>query len=315
MTSSPAVFLIAVCLLPVASDAPATYGGRPAADWIAQLASEDIAVRWHAAYALGQLGPAVPEAVDPLMKILENQREYEYVRGAAAWALGRIGPRAEPAVGLLTSTLASKHLSVRRAAPTALGEIGTAAKSAEAALAKAMADEDPLVRVHAAAALWKVAQRPPAIATLIEAVRSDRAAAAPAAAALGEIRPPTGQIIAALVEGLHSSNEDTRRIAARALGQIGQAAVAELKKVVAETRPEVRRGAAQAFGWMGVAAMPELIAALQNSDTTVRRIAIGALGRLGAAAKPAESALTELLADQNPEIRAAAGLALRRIRE
>ena len=50
----------------------------------------DWSVRWCAARAFGEIGPAAKEAVPELEWIAGNAKEYEYVRAAAAEALEKI---------------------------------------------------------------------------------------------------------------------------------------------------------------------------------------------------------------------------------
>ena len=181
-------------------------------------------MRWYAAHALGQLGPAAAEAVTPLQtRLLEEAEEYQ--RGAAAWALGRIGPAARPAIPVLIESLGSeKHASVRRNSAWALGQFGPAARGAVPGLVKLLDDEDPVVRVQAAAALWRIDHHPKAAPKLLEMLRAhDGTGSFAAAVALGELGPEVPGAAAALAEALHHPDEDTRRAAKRSLGRIGRA--------------------------------------------------------------------------------------------
>jgi HEAT repeat protein len=202
--------------------------------WIKELKHKDPSVRWYAAYALGQLGPAAAEAVGPLRKMLPRGSEPdEYVHGTVAWAIGRIGPAARPAIPELIQCLGSEldaaqraqsvHDSARRNAAWALGQFGPAARVATAELVKLLDDQDPVVRVQAAAALWKIDRRGEAAPTLLEVLRSRQGNGPYAAAvALGELGPDVPGALKGLAEALRDPDEDTRRAASRSLKRLEQ---------------------------------------------------------------------------------------------
>jgi HEAT repeat protein len=314
--------ILAASLLP-ASAAPAqdvtTWQGKTATEWTRQLGQldlQDIRGRWYATYALGQLGPDAVEAVGPLQKVLENRAdEHEYVRGNAAWALGRIGPRAKAAVPLLIETLQSQLMSVRRNASEALGMIGAEAEPAVDGLTRLLEDKDSEVRVNAAVALWRINKHAKAVPALRDMLaRGQGPAPYLAASALGQIGAETEDALSPLAAALGHADADVRRAAARALGQIGPKAVPVIKQALSSPSEEARRGAVEALGWMGSLAVPELIAALKNDRPAARRAAARALGRLGAEAKLGESALLEAVDDSDPNVRATAADALRKVR-
>jgi len=219
----------------------AAYRGKTVAAWTAQLADADLRARWHATYALGQIGPNAVGAVEPLGKIVADKYDHEYVRGGAAWALGRIGPGAEPAVPRLIETLESKPqpvASVRRTVPEALGNMGPAAKAAVPTLVKLLDDEDRGVRVNAAAALWKIARHERAIPALVAMLRSGTGTLPyKAAVALGELGPEAERAVTALIDALRHPQEDVPRAAARALGQIGPTTIPALEKALSDPSP------------------------------------------------------------------------------
>jgi len=326
----------------------AAYRDKTVAAWTAQLADEDLRARWHATYALGQIGPSAAEAVEPLGKIVADKYDHEYVRGGAAWALGRIGPGAEPAVPRLIETLESKPqpvASVRRTVPEALGNMGPAAKPAVATLLKLLDDEDRGVRVGAAAALWKIARHDRAIPALVDMLRTGTGTLPyKAAVALGDLAekgditdfsdtdghhvkrgrlvrpeggsaeisdvPFFGEATAALVDALGHPDPDVPRAAARALGQIGPTTIPALKKALSDPAEQVRRSAVEALGWIGPPAVPALVDALKNDNASARATAARELGCLGLQAQEARPALIEAVDDPDPQVRAAAGKAL-----
>lgn len=317
-------FLAAACLCLMISAATfgqtdpstqSTWHGRTAQQWIEQLADEDIRARWYATYAIGQIGPAASEAVEPLMEILRNRSEYEYVRGGAAWAIGRMGPAAEEAVPLLIETLQSKHVSVIRNAPRALGNIGPVAKPAVEPLLDMLDQEDATARAAAAVAVWQIDRHPKALLALEKMLAAGKDSQPhQAAVALARLGPEAGPAAAALVKALGHADADTARAAVGALAGMGNVAIAPLEKALASPREQVRGNAVEALGKIGAQAVPAIIEALADSSPAVRRAAARGLARLGVEAKAAESALIRAVNDPVEEVRNAAAKALAKVR-
>ena len=311
----PLVFCLAV---PGAAFAQqeACWQGKTAPQWAEALAAEDERVQWYAAYALGQLGPEAAVAVDPLVAVLAERRQHEYVRGNAAWALGRIGVASEPVVQVLIDTVdTQKHISVRRNCPRALGLLGPAAEAAVPALLPLLEDSDPTVRANAAVALWKIAGHEKAIPTLIDMLnRGEASAPIEATVALGRLGAEPAVVVPALLGAFRHVDRDVHRSAARAIGQIGPAALASLKQPLSDADPEVCRTAVEALGWIGPRAVPGLIYALRNNAPQARRAAARALARLGPVARSAEAALIQAVNDSDRDVRQAAAAALKEIR-
>jgi HEAT repeat protein len=118
---------------------------------LAALTDPDRTVRADAAQALGQIGD--PQAVAPLIAIIEDRDEDWGVRTKAAEALGKLRDRR--ATGPLVAALADMVSHVRLMAAVALGEIGDPA--AEAALASTGEhDSDLSVREAARVALREI---------------------------------------------------------------------------------------------------------------------------------------------------------------
>ncbi len=311
--------VLLACLGPLTARAadslPAAYRGRSAAQWVEQLSSPDIQARWYAAYALGQIGPAAAEAVGPLARLLQDQREYEYVRGAAAWALGRVGlPAARSAVPLLIETLSSRHLSVRRNAPWALARLAPAAQDAVPRLRRLLGDEDALVRIQAAGALWLTDQQPEALSVLRETVRRGGTEACEAVSMLGQMEPGA-ETTALLIDALGARDEEVRRTAAWALAQQGSDVLPVLQAPLAAPEPATRQAAVETLGYLGPAAVAPLSRALTDQAAEVRSTAARELGRLGPGAKNAEPALVQALGDSDVQVQRMAAWALRRLRE
>ena len=138
--------LVSIFVLPLLSKKAASAADIPAL--IGALKDSDPLVRENAATALGWLGEAAREAVEPLVAALGD--EDVYLRGAASVALGRIGAAAVPA---LVRALGDANAEVRRSAAIACGRLGSPGRGALPALIKAMADKDENVRFAAAVAL------------------------------------------------------------------------------------------------------------------------------------------------------------------
>ena len=230
---------------------------------MSELQHNDPSVRWYAAYALGQLGPAAAEALGPLRKMLPRGSEPdEYVHGTAAWAIGRMGPAAQPAIPAFTECLGAEldaserakyvHASARRNAAWALGQFDAAARVAVPQLVKLLDDQDPVVCVQAAAAVWRIDRHAKAAAKLREMLQAREPTGSYAAAvALGELGPDVPGALEALVEALGHPDEDTGRAASRSLGRFGPRAVPALRKLLTSGDAGIRNRAAKAMEWIG----------------------------------------------------------------
>src|SRR5205807_10541279 len=117
-----------------------------------QLKDEKPAVRWEAAFNLGDFGAKAKAAVPALIETLQDREKV--VRMHAAAALGRIGPEAKPAVPDMIDLLGDKDWAIRATAALSLGAIGD--RQAGPALTKALEDEHAQVRVYAAGSLWRI---------------------------------------------------------------------------------------------------------------------------------------------------------------
>lgn len=115
-------------------------GDDPVPGLVGALGAADIATRWKAAFALGQVGDA--RAVEPLVGCLDFSRKFVAGEGeftlnmVASWALGRIGDFR--AVEPLVRALEDECTDFAWIAAWALGEIGDtrAIRPLEAALAR-----------------------------------------------------------------------------------------------------------------------------------------------------------------------------------
>jgi HEAT repeat protein len=217
---------------------------KETAPLLAGLRSANPETRFWAARDLGLLQDV--QATDPLLSLLDDADDN--VRWAAALALGRL--EAPPAVTPLRAALGDPVPLVRMMAAHALGMIGVA--EAEPPLITYLEthldDQDPWECLSVTHTLAQIAS-PSATPTLVRA--------------------------------LHHPVTEEKRMAARALGQIGEPALAGLIAHLDDTDPLVRQAAVA-----GLAQRPRnarvvqaLIAALRDEDSEVRRSAAWMLGR------------------------------------
>jgi HEAT repeat protein len=97
------------------------YKTLPASYWLKQIRDIDAANRYHAAHALGEMGPSVDGAMPALIKALNDP--HATVRWEAVKALGKFGPAAKDAVPVLQKCVSDPEPSVRMAAEVALKAI------------------------------------------------------------------------------------------------------------------------------------------------------------------------------------------------
>jgi len=121
-----------------------------------------------------------------------------------------------------------------------------------------------------------------------------------------------------LIHALQGDDEDVRRNAARALGDIGEGAVEETVPALIQALQDVdgvRYDAATALSDIGEGAVPALIQVLQSDDD--RDDSIGAalaLGQIGEGAVEAVPALIQALKGDDDWVRRNAAEALEKIR-
>ena len=185
------------------------------------LKDSDAKVRYHAATALGAIGPGALVAVPSLIEAMaeppgSGSSQLDTGRDpacAAARALGAVvkGPRPpKVAIRALTDTLRSEHLWRRGSAAEGLYTIGPGASQAVPSLVGALREQ---------------------IAT---GQRLDRGSWIPMA--LGVLAPGSespAPAVAALTDALDSTSPDMKREAARALGGFGPAAAAAVPRLSA----------------------------------------------------------------------------------
>jgi HEAT repeat protein len=98
-----------------------TVEGKRASLWREELKSPTPAVRWRAAWALGEIGAPVKGAIPEITKLLKDPDPT--VRFHVAQSLARFGPDAKSAVPALREALRDSYSHVRKMARDALKQI------------------------------------------------------------------------------------------------------------------------------------------------------------------------------------------------
>ncbi len=338
MPSALAVVRVLACAIAFLLAAPAqSFNGRSAAEWVQDLAAEDVATRDYAVWALVTMGG---RAVRATQRALADERPV--VREHAAKTLGRLGPEAAAAKDRLVAlqqdpvpavakaaTVAALRVQVdaaqvpqliaalqggdwdlQLAAADVVAELGPAAKAAAPALVDLMRREDEALDRTVVQALegtqrqyWNVRQS--------------------AARALGAIGTVEGVPIVAALGAVATNREWTAREGvAKALPRFAgdDSALALLFMLLLDEQWPVRRAAAEG---MAEAVGPEhaflpkvveqMRRLLQDQDGGVRRLAAEFLGGCGAAAASAVPDLAQMLSSRSESNREYAIRALRGI--
>jgi len=214
----------------------ARIGGDAQPVLLAGLKDQDPAVRYRAAFALGDLRDRSKVAANGLASILQDPNAQ--VRKAAIRALVWYGPKAEDAVPSLVTALANPDLHVEAA--QALARSGP--KAVEP-LTAALQHADPAVRAGAAEALTYMGPHAPRRLVL------SHAEPAPQVSLKGVVAP--------LIQALGDKEALVRKAAAEALSAIGPDAKAAVQPLVAALKDQdeaVRQAAAQSLKQLDPAA-------------------------------------------------------------
>ncbi len=296
--------------------------GPPAASAVPALGrglrDSSVEVRQTAAVALGKIGPIAgtdPQVVGNLGGLVENRQERIEIRLSSIQTLGEIRSGSSGAEHL-RAVLEDPSASIRRSACSSLGKIDSSSETIQH-LARRLADPEASVRDEAVAVLARIGL--PAIPSILQ-VRIDHPAEYVGQAAGSVFKRIGAAAIADLEKILADSRSDPflRSVCAWALGQVGEPAIPPLVRALQDPSVQVRLRCAEALGAVGSpvagesAALQGLVALLEKeSSPHVREAAAEALGRIGGVA--ARSALIKALSDPSIEVQQAAGNALSRI--
>jgi HEAT repeat protein len=246
--------------------------------------------------ALGRIGAAHPQTLGAIVAVAERPLRTEpaarledlELKTAAVDVLSLFGASAAPAIPLLQELTRGDHEPLRRAAVNTLGKTGNPLVL-EALVDALLFDPSPVVCDTAAVALSQLGGAAvPTLQALL--VHRDAEVRARAAEALGRIGPPAAAALASLRERLTDPAPGVRLAAAEGIWRLTGSADGCLDAplaLLAEPQRELRMRAQRLLVEIGRSSRsPELLARLE-----------------------------ELAASRNPQVRQAAYLALRELRQ
>jgi HEAT repeat protein len=333
-----------------AGDALVQFGAKAVPALVAVLDKQPPAVCITAAEALGRIGPAAKDAIAPLVKMLLTPSDQETTTAVAfapvaAEALRQIGKDAIPALAevvktgppqcrsrametvaqiaapetlpLFLAALQDADSGVCAAALLGLANVPGDIHSALPGVATCLKSGDVWQRTSAATLLGRMdAQAVPFLIDALEDVDHQvSAAAVQSASQLGPVAVLAGP---ALVELARTGRAPHQRTTVRAVLALGADGLPPLVEALGQEQDAIL---AKAVLWeldqsrvISKPALPFLLASLRQPSANVRLVAVAALGNLGPAAREAVPALTPLLNDPDPVIRAHTKDALENIR-
>jgi HEAT repeat protein len=210
----------------------------------------------------------------------------------------RSGGAQEVDVQTLVEQLASPERETARAALDQLGELGAEAAPAVPALTEALSSSEPHVVAYAAIALGKIGKpAEPAAEALVDAAFSENSAVRRAAlGALKAIRPESKAFETAVERILLEGDPAVIAPALETFAEFAEEGVPKLREFL--KKPKIGYwGAVLAadIGPAAAAAVPELTDLLDEQETEVRIQTLIALGEIGPESAPAVAAIVKLL--------------------
>lgn len=214
---------------------------------------------------------------------------------------------AQAAAGAMVEFLSDLELEVRAEAAMALGRMGKPA--ARPLIDEALNSPDKDVRSNAARALVMIGQ--PAVPEMIEAVKTGKPTQKVGAAnALGELA--TARAIPAMIGALSAKEQEVRLTCRDSLVTLGSDAVEPLIGALTNKSPFTRRHAAEALGELGDARAAEPLLALVDDEH--RQVQLAAMYAVGKVKDPiATEPLMVQLSAEDREFREAAAVSLGQI--
>ncbi|QDV17077.1 putative lyase [Gimesia panareensis] len=310
---------LAICLL----STPFLFAASTDVDsLVRELKSENEDAQALAAHQLGELGPSAKSAVPALINVVKDGSVA--ARSEAIIALGKIGPDAAAAVPELAKILRGYSVILKYNALQSLRQIGPQAKPAMKQISPLLESNNSYLKISAA---WAAAKIDPdnkeilkqAIPILMEGlnvsineVRND------AALALSQIGAPAVKPLLAELKHEHQAQhtDECRQICdvLAQMGAGGESAIPTLLKIVDKVDdPSLVWRAAHALGNIRSQpdkVVPALTGLLTNESPIVRAHAAISLGDFGPEARSAVPALTKLLADPELNVKLDAATAL-----
>lgn len=290
-----------------AAMALAKQGAKAVPALIGVLKEADPRSRSHAAWALGEIGPAAKAAVDELVRALDDGGEGG-VAPQAAVALGRIGPAAGPK--LVEAVEKGPGKSAMHAA-RALKGIAQPVKGAGPALAAALRkDGPPEQRLACIDALGhQGAEAAAAVPLLVDMARKDQAPRVHVIVALGNIGPAAKEAVPFLVDIIKKKEPGPATLhAVHAVGQIGvrDSAIAEALLDLMKDGQQPRMALLESLGKAGKVtkeSLPAIAQGMRDKDPTVRLYTAQLVGSVDPNEPSVVSVLIESLNDKNPAVR------------
>lgn len=277
---------LAICLL----STPFLFAASTDVDsLVRELKSENEDAQALAAHQLGELGPSAKSAVPALINVVKEGSVA--ARSEAIIALGKIGPDAAAAVPELAKILRGYSVILKYNALQSLRQIGPQAKAAIKQITPLLESNNSYLKISAA---WAAAKIEPENKEILE------------------------QAIPILMEGLNVSINEVRNDAALALAQIGAPAVkpllAELKHEHQAQHTDECRQICDVLAQMGAggeSAIPTLLKIVDKvDDPSLVWRAAHALGNIRSQPDKVVPALTGLLTNESPIVRAHAAISL-----
>jgi HEAT repeat protein len=270
------------------------------------LADSDLRIRRASAEALGGLGRSAGPAAAALVRALHD--EDAVVRHRAATALDRIPLLPPEAMDGVLDSLCGRDPWVGDVATRLAPKVGPAVL----ARLEAIVAQDEAPGAGRAGEAWRGAAAP---ADLVRALADPSPALrADAARGLRERREPLPEPAIPLLVALLEESDPRVEVAARTALVVGGArVVGPLAEALRSDSVALRIGAAKALGEMGpaaVEALDALLRALQDPECRVRTEAVRAVFTVGGANPRTVSALVGALEDSDPTVRGAAGATL-----
>jgi HEAT repeat protein len=213
------------------------------------LRSDDENIRLGVVLALGKGAPDEVNAA--FVGALQDQDEN--VRYYAAWALGRMAPASPEAFSAILAAVKDRNADVRRKAAWALAQLNAKPEQSVPCLTAALDDKDIDVREQAADSL----------------------------AVFGKAAVPP------LLDKLKASDKEPRRLAIRAVRQIGPTAtdaIPLLRAQLLDPESGLQDEAAAALAHIGKPAIPVLVEALKGDDGPMLRQVMTGFGSFWAMA-------------------------------
>ncbi len=298
----------AVLLWQFQSGQRASYQGKSVRDWAAELyATHEARGTNDAAVAFREMGDAAIPALRSLIALRPPFYEKTFLNHAR-----RIPARLRSY--LFQKLRPGRTVEYRVGAIRAVGLLREDAAAALPEMLAALADSDSRVRWTAAQTIALLG--PEAIAALIPLTQHPDVGIRHAAVyALGEARTNALPATLPLIQAATDTNDSVRASAYYSLARIGRPALPEAIALAVTNSDPVLRGAAfRSIIVLSPGGYYKSHLTISTNSPETRRLAILSLSRSRLTNDYAMNLFTNGLADEAPEVREAAELALRRIR-